>query len=223
MRRIAETPRTTYPLELHGHFWSFRRFEGFASKRTRCAMNWSGVKCEPFANIPAGSEPVMKRFFVEYVALILVLSSAIYPTQSLAAGPRAVQSLSSGKCVDLERGTTSDGPVVIQFDCHSGPNQQWSFVQAGGAGYRIVSQLSNKCIGIDRTGSSSSAAIVQSTCGAGASEQLWSLKSEGGGYVIKAIESELCLDVPGGSSVSGARLIAWRCTGRENQVWRLTP
>ncbi len=165
----------------------------------------------------------MTRIPPLFGAVILFLFTEILATQSLAAGPGAVQSLASGKCLDLERGATSEGPVVIQFDCHSGPNQRWSLVQSGGGGYRIVSQLSNKCIGIDRTGSDSSGAIVQSTCGAGASEQLWSLNSGGGGYVIKAIESGLCLDVPGGSSVSGARLVAWKCTGRENQVWRLAP
>ena len=164
-----------------------------------------------------------KRSPIVCAAGIIFLYAAVHTTQSLAAGSSAVQSLWSGKCLDLERGTTSEGPVVIQFDCHSGPNQQWSLVQAGGGGYRIVSQLSNKCIGIDRTGPRSSGAIVQSTCGAGASEQLWSLNRGGGGCLIKAIESGLCLDVPGGSSVSGARLVAWKCTGKQNQAWRLTP
>ena len=112
---------------------------------------------------------------------------------------------------------------MIQFDCHSGPNQRWTLVRTSGGSYRIVSELSNKCIGIDRSNPGSSGPIVQSPCGTGASEQLWSLVSGGGGYVIKAVQSGLCLDVPGGSTVSGARLVAWKCTGKENQVWRLTP
>jgi len=162
----------------------------------------------------------MKRVSFERIAVIpLLFSLHLEGAAAAEAGP--IQSLTSGKCVDLERGTTTDGPVVIQFDCHSGPNQKWSFVQAGGGGYRIVSQLSKKCIGIDRTSAASSGAIIQSSCGAGASEQLWSLVSGGGGYFIKTIESGLCLDVPGGSAVSGAKLVAWKCTGRENQVWRL--
>jgi hypothetical protein len=165
----------------------------------------------------------MKRIALVCVAVIFSSFVQFHAMPALAAEPSTLQSLASGKCIDLERGATSEAPVVIQFDCHAGPNQRWSFVQAGGGGYRIVSQLSKKCIGIDRTGAGSSGGIVQSTCGAGASEQLWSLVGGGGGYFIKAIESGLCLDVPGGSSVSGARLVAWKCTGRENQVWRLTP
>jgi len=165
----------------------------------------------------------MKRIPCRAAARLLCTIAVLASSQVHAAGPGPVLSLGSGKCLDLERGSTSDGPVVIQFDCHEGANQRWSFVDTGGGGYRIVSQLSNKCIGIDRAGPGSSGAIVQSTCGAGASEQLWRLVGGGGGYFIKAIASGLCLDVPGASTISGAKLVAWRCTEKENQAWRLAP
>ncbi|HYB51475.1 MAG TPA: RICIN domain-containing protein [Burkholderiaceae bacterium] len=156
--------------------------------------------------------------------LISAVFCAFNPTLAQGAGPGAIQSLASGKCLDLEGGAKVDGPVVIQYDCHSGANQQWSLESAGGAGYRIVSRLSGKCVGIDRSaGSGITAPVLQSACGDSATEQLWSLESKRGGYVIRSIISGRCLDVPGGSSVNGARLVAWKCVGGENQVWRVTP
>jgi hypothetical protein len=157
--------------------------------------------------------------FAAVLIAIAVAASLASPARAAESG--TIQSLASGKCLDLEGGNTADGPVVIQYDCHSGPNQQWSIQPAGGAGYRIVSKLSGKCIGIDRTDSGTSAPILQSPCGGGATEQLWSLVSAGGGYVVKAIASGRCLDIPGASSVNGARPVAWKCNRGENQVWRL--
>lgn len=164
----------------------------------------------------------MKRLPCACLASLL-LAAAHLAAPARAAEPGVIQSLASGKCVDLERGATSDGPVVIQFDCHAGPNQRWSLVQSGGGGYRIESGLSGKCIGIDRLGPANSGVIVQSACGAGGSEQLWSLEGGGGGTVIKSVQSGLCLTLPGGSRVNGVRLVARRCTGCENQAWQPRP
>jgi len=166
----------------------------------------------------------MKALANAAAPLLLLLFAAAYPNQPFAAGQSTIQSLVSGKCIDLERGTTVDGPVVIQFDCHSGRSEQWSIQGSGGAGYRIVSKLSGKCVGIDRrAGADTSTPVIQSNCGSGTSEQLWSLESRGGGNVIKSIASRRCLDVPGGSRISGVKLLAWRCSGAQNQVWRITP
>lgn len=137
------------------------------------------------------------------------------------AGAGAIQSLASGKCLDLQGGSSADGPVVIQYQCHGGPNQQWLIEETAGAGYRIVSRLSGKCVSIDRSVVSISAPLLQSPCGSGASEQLWTLTSERGGYVVRSVASGRCLDVPGASTVNGARVVAWRCNAGENQVWRL--
>ncbi len=52
------------------------------------------------------------------------------------APPGTVQSLASGKCLDLPGGQTGDGTPVIQYDCHGGANQQWTIDAAGDAGSR---------------------------------------------------------------------------------------
>jgi Ricin-type beta-trefoil lectin domain/Gametolysin peptidase M11 len=144
--------------------------------------------------------------------------------RAMPAGPppaRAgtLQSLASGKCVDLPGGQVSESTQVIQYDCHGGPNQQWKFVSAGAAsirpGINIVSRLSGKCIGINSAGSQ----IVQSRCD-GSPDQLWAIESAGSGNVIRNSANGQCLDVPGASLANGAKLIAWTCNGGINQTWR---
>jgi hypothetical protein len=135
------------------------------------------------------------------------------------APPGTVQSLASGKCLDLPGGQTGDGTPVIQYDCHGGANQQWTIDAAGDAGSRIISRMSGKCLGTDPAGAAAGGAIVQSPCGS-APAQLWAIESAGNGAVLKNAANRLCLDVPGASTANGAKPIAWACNGGSNQTWR---
>jgi hypothetical protein len=137
--------------------------------------------------------------------------------------PRApagtVQSLASGKCLDLPGGQAGDGTPVIQYDCHGGPNQQWKIEAAGDAGYRIVSPMSGKCIGTDPAGAAGGRHIVESRCDA-SSKELWLLDGNSDRYILRNAADRLCLDVPGGSLANGAKPIVWACNGGINQTWR---
>ena len=135
------------------------------------------------------------------------------------APPGTVQSLASGKCLDLPAGQADDGTLAIQYDCHGGLNQQWNIESAGDAGYRIVSRMSGKCIGTDPVGAAVGRHIVQSRCGSSPG-QLWALEGAGHGYILRNVPNRLCLDVPGGSIANGAKPIAWVCNGGINQTWR---
>jgi hypothetical protein len=146
--------------------------------------------------------------------------------EMMAAGvppppPGTVQSLASGKCLDLPQGKTGDGTPAIQYDCHGGTNQQWAIESAGEGGFHIVSRLSGKCIGTDPAGVAMGGQIVQSLCRA-APEQLWARESAGNGYLLKNAANHLCLDVPGASAANGVTPIAWTCNGGVNQIWRYT-
>jgi hypothetical protein len=145
-------------------------------------------------------------------------------SQAVPAGPPpaplgAVQSLASGKCLDLPGGQAGDGTPAIQYDCHGGLNQQWDIESAGDAGYRIVSRMSGKCIGTDSGPAAVAGHIVQSKCGS-SPDQLWALEGAGNGYALQNVANRLCLDVPGGSLANGTKLIAWACNRGINQTWR---
>jgi hypothetical protein len=143
--------------------------------------------------------------------------------QAMSAGPPpappgTVQSLASGKCLDLPGGQTRDGTAAIQYDCHGGPNQQWSVEYAGDAGYRIVSRMSGKCIGMD-PGATAGGHIVQSQCSS-SPDQLWALKRAGNELKFQNLANQLCLDLPGASLDNSVELVAWACNGGVNQTWR---
>jgi hypothetical protein len=144
--------------------------------------------------------------------------------QAIPAGPQpappgTVQSIASGKCLDLPGGQTGDGTLPIQYDCHGSPNQRWDLVSAGGTGYRFVSRLSGKCIGTDPVHAAAGGNIVQLACD-NSLAQLWVLEGAGNAYVVRNVANRLCLDVPGASAVNGAKPITWTCNGGTNQTWR---
>ena len=132
------------------------------------------------------------------------------------ATPGTVQSLATGKCLDLPGGQSSDGTSPIQYDCHGGPNQQWRIEALNDTGSRIVSAMSGKCLG---TSATSGNPVRQSRC-TGAADQLWIVEDAGAGDVLRNKAKNLCLDVPGGSQANGAQPIAWICNGGTNQIWR---
>ena len=135
------------------------------------------------------------------------------------APPGTLQSLASGKCLDLPGGQAANGTRAIQYDCHGGPNQQWIIEAQGDAGDRIVSRMSGKCIGTVGGDAATGSPIVESQCG-GSPGQLWAHARDGSGFVFRNAANRLCLDVPGGSLANGAQLIAWACNGGTNQTWR---
>ncbi len=144
--------------------------------------------------------------------------------QAAPAGPPpapagTLQSLATGKCLDLPAGRTGDGTFVIQYDCRGGPNQQWAVDTASDGGSRIVSRMSGKCLGTDPANAAAGGNIVQSQC-SGAPEQLWTSESAGDGYVFRNAANRLCLDVPAASAANGIKVIAWACNGGPNQTWR---
>jgi len=144
--------------------------------------------------------------------------------QAMPLGPPpapsgTIQSLASGKCLDLPGGQSSDGTLPIQYDCHGGKNQQWAIESAGDAGYRIVSRMSGKCIGTASASAAAGDRILQSPCGK-ATAQLWTIEKASDGSVLRNVASRLCLDMPGASLANGAKPIVWRCNGGTNQTWR---
>jgi hypothetical protein len=144
-------------------------------------------------------------------------------SEAMAAGPPpappgTVQSIASGKCMDLPAGRTEEGTVPIQYDCHGGPNQLWD-IKSESNGYRIVSRMSGKCVGIELQNAVSGGHVVQSQCSQSA-VQFWALEESVNGYVLRNAANGLCLDVPQASAANGVSLISWPCNGGTNQIWR---
>lgn len=135
------------------------------------------------------------------------------PYGQLAAGH-------SGKCLDVVNGSRAAGAELIQYDCHSGMNQQWSVEEVGDGHVQLRAQHSGHCVDIAGKSTATNARAVQAPCD-GTPSQQWQANDVGGGQVeLVARHSGLCLDVADESTANSTRLIQWTCTGGANQRWQ---
>jgi hypothetical protein len=78
-----------------------------------------------------------------------------------------------GKCVDVLNFSAADGAQIVQYTCHDGLNQAFSWQSVGGGYYNLVNVNSNKCVKVVNGSSAPGAALEQRTCSSATSMQ-WS-------------------------------------------------
>lgn len=85
-----------------------------------------------------------------------------------------IRNEASGKCLNVQGGSTANSAKVIQFACggSSAHNDQWSTVKirtVGGADYyNLVNRKSHRCMNIQGGSTASGADLIQFTCSSGA-------------------------------------------------------
>ena len=115
---------------------------------------------------------------------------------------------SSGKCVDVNGGSSADGAKVQLWTCNGGVNQRWT---VSGTTLRAL----DKCL--DASGTANGATVRLWSCTGGAGQN-WTAGANGS---LVNQQSGKCLDANGGSSADGTQLILWTCHGGTNQRWTL--
>jgi len=125
--------------------------------------------------------------------------------------PFYIQSVQSGKYLDVEGGSSEQGAKVITWDFHGGKNQQWSYRNG-----MIVSK-SNGLV-LDITGARETGEIIVWS-EHGGNNQKWHFDED---FTIRS-ELGIVLDVKHRSMESGANLIAFPKHGDDNQKFRIVP
>nr|WP_117209832.1 RICIN domain-containing protein [Allorhizocola rhizosphaerae] len=153
-------------------------------------------------------------------ATILVANQAQAATIDKAAYYVLV-SRHSGKAIDVNGASTSDGAGILQWTRTDGNNQQWQFVDSGSGYYRLRARHSGKVIDINGASVANGANVIQRT-DTGATSQQFRVMDTTSGYV-KLINrnSGKALDVWGWSTADGARISQYTDTGGDNQQWQL--
>jgi len=113
----------------------------------------------------------------------------------------------SGRCLDVNGASATNGTQTIIWDCHSGANQQ--FTQNGRA-----LQVMGKCL--DAPSNAAAGTRVQIWDCSGGVNQQWVLNGNG---TISSAQTGLCLDVNGAGTANGSAVIVWSCHGGANQRW----
>jgi alpha-L-fucosidase 2 len=125
----------------------------------------------------------------------------------------------SGKAGDINGASTAAGATLIQWQIHSGLNQQFEFLPSDGGHYRIRVRHSGLVLQVAGTGSG--ADITQQPDTNAASQQ-WRVVDHGGEVVsLVSRHSGLAMDVWQASTADGARVSQWTPTGSANQRFQL--
>jgi hypothetical protein len=104
----------------------------------------------------------------------------------------------SRMCLDVSGGSLSNRAQVIQWDCHGGDNQKWTFTPVGGGYYHINAKHSGKSLDVfGGIGAQGDNVMVDQWDYVGADNQLWRLDHVGEFYYIVAKHSGLRLGIRG--------------------------
>ncbi|XVV00719.1 non-reducing end alpha-L-arabinofuranosidase family hydrolase [Actinosynnema sp. CA-248983] len=128
---------------------------------------------------------------------------------------------SSGKALDVNGASTTDGANLIQWTRTNANNQQFQFVDAGGGYYKLRVRHSGKAVDVLGASTADGAAVVQWAEHGGSNQQFRLADSDGGYVRLLNRNSGKAVEVQGGSAADGARVVQWSDWNGSNQQWQL--
>jgi hypothetical protein len=117
----------------------------------------------------------------------------------------------SGRCVDINNSSTTNGTQAQLWDCGGQANQKWTYTSS-----KQLMIYGNKCLDAYNQGTTNGTAAVIWDCN-GQVNQQWNVNAGG---TITGVQSGLCLDVTGAGTANGTAVSIWNCSGATNQQWR---
>ncbi|MER6069645.1 RICIN domain-containing protein [Streptomyces sp. NPDC001817] len=169
-----------------------------------------------------------RRGFWAAVVMAVVAGSAVVVSTASAepVSPKTWYVLvnrNSGKVLDDRAYATNDGAAVVQWARHSGANQQWRFIDAGGGYYRLQNRNSGKVL--DDLGWSKTAGsdLVQWSDRNGANQQFKLAESSDGYMRLINRFSGMAVEVHNAAKADGGDVTQYPDRGGANQQWQLVP
>jgi hypothetical protein len=133
--------------------------------------------------------------------------------------PVTIQSLHSGKCLDI-RGAAGDGAILQQYPCGEQENQTFHLLWTGGDRYQLRPGHRGNVRLVVAGGDG---AVAHLGNGETTAELFRFTPNTDGTFAIVSNQSGKCLDVPGWSLQDGMEIQQWWCSGGTNQRWRIIP
>ena len=127
--------------------------------------------------------------------------------------------LNSGKALDVEYASTSDGANVHQWDYAGGDNQHWVVTDLGNGYYTLEAIHSGKAMDIE-SASTSDGANVHQWDYVGGENQQWEIdRTAEGTYRLAARHSDKVLTVENDSTADGANVVQRSYDDSDSQEW----
>ncbi|WP_433438239.1 lectin [Nonomuraea sp. CA-141351] len=153
------------------------------------------------------TRPVVWNFFAQFGG------SDPNPTPTPTGNPPttgALKGVGSGRCLDVNGASQTNGTQVQIWDCNGQSNQQWASASSG-----ELRVYGGKCLDVNGAGTADGTAVIIWDCN-GQSNQKWRLNADG---TVTAVGANKCLDVSGAGTANGTKVQIWTCTGGTNQRW----
>ncbi|MHA6757148.1 ricin-type beta-trefoil lectin domain protein [Streptacidiphilus sp. PAMC 29251] len=125
---------------------------------------------------------------------------------TIAGAP--VRSGITGKCLDVNKGGSTNGTAAQIWSCNNTTAQSWT------ASPDATLRALGKCLDVTGAGTANGSKVEIWDCNGGGNQQ-W--QAYNGGYRNPA--SGRCLDDPASSTTDGTQLAIWDCNGGTNQKW----
>ncbi|WP_190022345.1 RICIN domain-containing protein [Streptomyces hiroshimensis] len=117
----------------------------------------------------------------------------------------------SGKCLEIDGSSRSNGARAQQWDCNGQAGSYWTLNSAGNGWYEIVNDNSGKCLEVADSSTYNGAVVQQWDC-VGNDTQKWRIEQSQvnrDGNLFVNYHSGKVLEVDNSSSRNGARIQQW--------------
>ncbi|MFJ6739585.1 RICIN domain-containing protein [Streptomyces sp. NPDC091279] len=118
----------------------------------------------------------------------------------------------SGRCLDIDDNTLTNGTQAQLWSCEGGQNQAWTATSR-----KELVVYGTKCLDAYNQGTTDGTKVVIWDCN-GQNNQKWTV---GGNGTLVNVNSGLCLDAYNNATSNGSPLVLWTCNGQSNQKWTL--
>lgn len=151
------------------------------------------------------------------------LAGSALAAELTAGATYTLKGVHSGRCLDVQNGSTADGANVQLWDCNGATAQQFKFEAKSDGYFQVRNIASNKCLDVWGRSTADAAEISQYTC-SGGDNQLFKVEDVRSGGVVRLIarHSGKTLDAWGWGTANGTNIVQWPVTGGDNQLFVAT-
>jgi len=180
--------------------WSSLGLTGTAAVRDP----WTGADLGSFATGYTAGVPSKQ-------AVLLTVTGTDGPSSGNRTG--TIVGKQSGRCLDINNSSTTNGTQAQLWDCNGQTNQFWTYTSG-----KQLTIYGTKCLDAYNRGTTNGTQVVIWDCN-GQNNQQWNVNADG---TITGVQSGLCLDANGAATANGTKIVLWACGSGANQRWTLT-
>ena len=139
---------------------------------------------------------------------------------TVANGTYKLINRNSGKALDANGASTTNGTQIIQWTYTAGSNQKWTLTSLSTGIYKVIGVQSGRSLDIAASGTANGTKVELWDYSGGNNQKFGFSATDSGYYRITPQNATgSCLDVNGASTADGAIVQLWTYGGGNNEQW----